>query len=71
MGGVKYLMESELMRIKVAMYAYKDWLRKLDAGIHPREARIAIEKEYLLTDVEKASLSIPMQKELEMRIPKQ
>ena len=55
----------------MAMYAYKDWLRKLDAGIHPREARIAIEKEYLLTDVEKTSLSIPMQKELEMRIPKQ
>lgn len=56
------------MRFKVAMYAYKDWLKKLDAGVHPKEAREIIEKDYLLTDAEKASLSIPMQLELEMRV---
>lgn len=56
------------MRLKVAMYAYKDWLRKLDAGLNPKEAREAIEQEYMLNDAEKAALSIPMQRELEMRL---
>ncbi|WP_423189452.1 hypothetical protein ACO1PF_00630 [Alkalibacterium sp. f15] len=56
------------MRMNVVMYAYKDWLRKLNAGIHPKTAREEIEVEYLLNDNEKLALSIPMQRELEMRV---
>lgn len=56
------------MRMNVAMYAYKDWLRKLDAGIQPKTAREDIEIEYMLNADEKLALSIPMQRELEMRM---
>lgn len=67
----KSRLECRLMRFDILMYAYKDWLKKINADIHPKEARETVEKEYVLSDAEKAALSIPMQLELEMRIPKQ
>lgn len=55
------------MRRKLMLYAYKDWLRKMDKGLGAEEARKAIESDYQLSDEEKAELSWPIQLELEMR----
>lgn len=56
------------MRFNIAMYAYKDWLRLMDAGVTPKTARETVESDYRLDDEEKGMLSIPMQRELDMRI---
>ena len=49
-------------------YAYDDWLRIMKNGLTAKEAREDIERDYELTEEEKAELSKKMLNELEQRM---
>ncbi len=49
-------------------YAYDDWLRIMRNGLSAREAREDVERDYELTEEEKAELSKKMLIELEKRM---
>lgn len=57
-------------RSSLILYTYEDWLRMMTDGLSAKEAREEIEKDYSLTDNEKAELNYWMHKELDIRNPR-
>lgn len=56
------------IRPELMAYAYDDWLRIMRNGLSAKEARETIERDYELTEEEKAELSKRMLDELERRM---
>ena len=57
-------------RVRPALldYAYDDWLRIMKNGLTAKEAREDVERDYELTEEEKAELRKRMLSELEQRM---
>jgi len=58
-------MQEPIIRQDLIEYAFDDWRRLIRNGLTPRQARIAVERDYELLEIEVAELNRRMFEEME------
>ena len=58
-------MQEPIIRLDLIEYAFDDWRRLIRNGLTPRQARIDVERDYELLEIEVAELNKRMFEEME------
>lgn len=58
-------MQEPIIRLDLIEYAFDDWRRLIRNGLTPRQARIDVERDYELLEIEVAELNKRMFDEME------